>query len=71
MSNAKGKGKRKGSATYAKFDRRARNKAARIARDAKRAKPQSCGHGVRHCTHEDGRCRRCFAAHAAPDGGDQ
>ena len=60
MSNASQKGKRKGSKTYRERDRRAKNKARHIERDARRAKPQKCGHGIRHFTHPDGRCRRCF-----------
>ena len=66
MSNShpKSPGKRKGSAIYKARGQRAKNKAARIARDARRAKPQDCGHGLRHFTHPDGRCRRCFAERA-------
>ena len=62
MSNAhpNRKGKRKGSATYKARDQRTKNKATRVARDARRAKRQACGHGIRYRTHPDGRCRRCF-----------
>lgn len=60
MSNAGRKGKRRGSAEYAKRDQRTKNKARRIARDAERRKPLPCGHGSRHRSPYDERCRRCF-----------
>lgn len=60
MSNAQGKGKRKGSALYAQQGRRDRNKARRVARDAARKKPLRCGHGSRHWSPFDGFCRRCW-----------
>lgn len=60
-------GERKNSAkagpkaeAYARAGRREKNKARRIERDKRRAKPMSCGHGSRH-RHPDGGCRRCFA----------
>lgn len=61
MSNAgiQGKGKRKSSATYLQRGNRERNKARRIEKDARRAKPMECGHGIRH-KFIDGTCRRCW-----------
>lgn len=48
MSNAQRKGKRNSSKLYAERGNRAKNKAQRIAKDARRAKPMSCGHGSRY-----------------------
>lgn len=61
MSNAQRKGRRASSATYATRGRAEANKRRRIARDEARRKPLPCGHGKRHLSPYDGRCRRCFA----------
>ena len=61
VSNAQKKGKRKSSAIYTQRDNRSKNKARRIAKDAKRAKPMECGHGSRHRSRYDGECKRCHA----------
>ena len=59
VSNAQRKGNRKSSATYTQRDNRTKNKARRIAKDAKRAKPMDCGHGSRYRSKYDGDCKRC------------
>lgn len=59
MSNAQRKGKRDSSKLYKERGNRERNKARRIARDARRANLLSCGHGSRWRL--DDYCQRCGA----------
>lgn len=50
------------SEKYKTRGRRTSNKRRRIAKDAKRAVLQACGHGSRHVSPYDKQCRRCHAA---------
>jgi hypothetical protein len=47
---------------YRAKDVRGRNKKRRAERDARRANLLPCGHGSRHLSKYDGRCRRCVKA---------
>lgn len=58
--NRGNKGMRDSSAKYRERGRRAKNKARRVERDAKRAKPMPCGHGSRHLSKYDDACKRCY-----------
>lgn len=45
---------------YRAQGKRERHKATRIERDKRRANPMRCGHGSRHKSKYDGRCKRCY-----------
>lgn len=63
MSNAQRKGKRDSSKLYKERGNREKNKARRVERDARRAKPMRCGHGSRWAKDVDFKtyCRKCGA----------
>lgn len=67
MSNAQKKGKRDSSKRYAERGNRDKNKQRRIAKDARRAKPMECGHGSRHKSKYDDKCKRCHGSVAQWD----